>query len=312
MDTDFCVIRNYRPADLEGYIRLHAEAESICASEDTFLLSALKGESPIPDDFSEQNLFLAEERGRIVGACRVVPEPAIDRAVLRLLLRAGLLDSEAAAGLLGRALERAADLGIGTVHADVREKDEAAREFFAGLGFRPVRRYAEMELSLDPAPIVQPEREGLSVNPLQPNAEEEAEFTRLQNHVFSGSWGFCPNSPSEITQRLNTPGYGHEGVMIAYQDGKPAGYCWTAEVRRSGEKVSETIGRIHMMGVAPEFHGRGLGTPILLSGLKHLALKGISTIELTADCENEAACALYGRVGFKETAALVWYEKKVG
>ncbi len=309
MGTDSCVIRNYSSADLDRYVRFHAEAESVCRSDDTFFLASLAGGSPKPTDSSEKDLFLAEEQGEIVGACRVIPEPAIDRAVLMLLIAPGFSGRPAEAKLLRSALERAGDLRVTRVHADLKEKDSAGRDLFAGLGFKPVRRYTEMTLDLEPASIVELRYEGLSRRPLEPGGE--AQLTKLQNRAFGGSWGFCPNTTSEIVQQLNAPGYGHNGVILAYHREKAVGYCWTAQVRRTGGMSDAMIGRIHMMGVAPEFRGRGLGRHILWSGLKHLAGKNIRTVELTADSKNEAACSLYERAGFKPKTTLLWYEKKM-
>ena len=307
MSTDSCVIRNYCSADVDRYIRFHARAESVCRSEDTFLLASLRGESLQPVEFSEEDLFMAEEKGEIVGSCRVVPEPAIDRAVLRLMIAPGFFGRAAEAELLRSALRRAADLKTTKVHADLREEDSAARDLFARLGFTPVRRYTDMALDLEPASIGELKYEGLSKRSLEPGGE--AEFARLQNDAFAGSWGFCPNTTAEIVQQLNTPGYGHDGVIVAYYKETAVGYCWTAEVHRQNRESETKTGRIHMMGVAPESRGRGFGKYILWTGLKHLAGNGIRTVELTVDNENEAARSLYESTGFKRKTALVWYEK---
>jgi mycothiol synthase len=304
MVTDACIIRDYESSDLDRYLRFHAEAESICRCGDEFFLASLKGESPHPITFSEKDFLLAEQREDIVGACRVVPEPVIDRAVLMLLAAPGFRASACTTSLLSAALERAMVLNLTKVHADLKEEDAAARELFSKQGFVPVRQYAEMALDLETAAIVKPEHEGLSFRKLEPGDEDE--FTALQNSAFEGSWGFCPNTSEEIVQQLNVPGYGHDGVIIAYQGEHAIGYCWTTEV----DRPDGAIGRIHMMGIAPEFQGQGLATYILSSGLNHLASKGIQTVELTMDNENKAACALYEAAGFTTKTALVWYEKE--
>lgn len=309
MGTDSCIIRNYCSADLEKYVRFYSEAESICHSRDAFLLASLSGESGGPVDFSERNLFLAEEEGTIVGACRVVPEPPIDRAVLRLFVARGSRGSGIAARLLCVALGRIRDLGTERVHADLREQDSAARNLFARLGFRPVRRYTEMMLALGSVSIVEPEHGGVTLRQLE--GGREAEFTRLQNHVFAGSWGFCPNTTPEIVQQLDTQGYHHENVIVAYQGEQAVGYCWTAELPQPDYTRGAAVGRIHMMGVVPEFRNFGFGRHLLWSGLQRLASKGIHTVELTVDNENGPACLLYERAGFKLKTALLWYEKEI-
>jgi mycothiol synthase len=112
-------------------------------------------------------------------------------------------------------------------------------------------------------------------------------------------------------QQLNTRGYGHDGVMLAYHGREPVGYCWTAEMHQSEPEEGAVVGRIHMMGVTPEFRGRGCGRHVLSSGLKHLADKGIRTVALTVDNENKAACTLYEKAGFTPKTTLLWYEKKM-
>ncbi len=239
----------------------------------------------------------------------MVAESAINRAVLRLSVIPGSRAGKTAAELINAAVERADELQLAVVHADLRETDQVARGLFAGLGFRPARRYTEMTLDLRLAPSAESKHKNLSHRPLEPGTE--AEFTELQNRVFDGSWGFCPNTTPEILQQLNAPGFSHDGVILAYIGTESAGYCWTAEILRPGHEGGTAIGRIHMMGIVPEFRGQGLGKQILRSGLDHLESKGIQTVELTTDNENLAAFSLYKRSGFKPKTDLVWYEKRI-
>lgn len=307
MGTDACVIRNYCPDDLEQYIRLHAETESVCRSDDALLLGSLRDGASEPIGFSEENLFLGEVQGKIVGACRVVPELAIDRVVLRLLIRPGFINREAAGALIDAALKRAHNLKVSKAHVDLRENDKAACELFAGLGFQPIRRYADMKLDVEAAAIAEPKHESLTLRSLEPG--EEDNFTELQNCSFGDSWGFCRNTPDEIIQTLNASAFGHDGVIIAFEEEKAAGYCWTVDARQTDQSTAPVTGRIHMLGVAPEFRGRGVGRLVLWAGLKYLANKAIKTVELTMDRENEASCSLYDGAGFKPHAELLWYEK---
>jgi mycothiol synthase len=315
MRPDSCIIRNYRPTDAEEYVRFYSEAESICHSCDSFLLAWLTDKSARPADFCEEDLLLAEREGAIVGACRVVPELTIGRAVLRLFA-APRRSRDVTVKLLRAALERAHALGAARVHADLREDDSASRNLFADLGFTPVRRYTEMTLALGSVSIPEFRPDPLTYRSLQPG--EEAEFTRLQNHVFGGSWGFCPNTTPQIVQQLSTPGYHHDGVILACQREKLVGYCWTAlpheprgTAHRAPTKVCAGIGRIHMMGIAPDLRNQGLGKHVLWAGLRHLASEGVHSVELTVDNENAPASSLYRRTGFEPMMGLVWYEKEI-
>jgi len=309
MSTPSCVIRNFCSADLGRYARFCRKAESICHSDDSLFLARLTSESGKPVDFSEGNIFLAEERGEIVGACRVVAETAIARAVLRLFVSRGSPSRDIVGLLLDSTLQRAASLKLKIVHADLRESDLIAQGLFAAAGFSPVRRYAEMQIEIKSARIVESRHDALICRPLEPG--REAKFTQLQNRAFSDSWGFCPNTTSEIVQLLNTNGYGHDGVIVAYRGEQAVAYCWTAKLRRPNSSCGAVFGRIHMMGVTPEFRGQGMGKYILSSALSYLTSKGIQSVELTADTGNPAAVSLYTKAGFKLKTALVWYEKEI-
>ncbi|MBA7679601.1 Mycothiol acetyltransferase [subsurface metagenome] len=67
-----------------------------------------------------------------------------------------------------------------------------------------------------------------------------------------------------------------------------------------------------MLGVDPDYRGRGTGKKVLLAGLAYLKSKGRRVIELTVDSENRAACALYRSAGFKLRTSSLWYEKVLG
>jgi ribosomal protein S18 acetylase RimI-like enzyme len=64
-----------------------------------------------------------------------------------------------------------------------------------------------------------------------------------------------------------------------------------------------------MLGVDPDHRGRGIGKEVILAGLSYLKSKGLETVELTVDSENEAAHALYRFAGFQIRTRSLWYEK---
>jgi mycothiol synthase len=66
-----------------------------------------------------------------------------------------------------------------------------------------------------------------------------------------------------------------------------------------------------MLGVDPDYQGRGLGRQLLLVGLSYLKSKGLRVVELTVDSENKVACALYKSVGFNLWTSSLWYEKRL-
>ena len=92
----------------------------------------------------------------------------------------------------------------------------------------------------------------------------------------------------------------------------PLGYCWTVtnvDQTRDGEVGK---GRIHMLGVDPDYRGKGLGKQVLLAGLSLLKSRGLGHVDLTVDSENKAALALYESLGFAVRTRSLWCEKKTG
>ena len=66
-----------------------------------------------------------------------------------------------------------------------------------------------------------------------------------------------------------------------------------------------------MLGVDPDYRGKGTGKRVLVAGLARLKSKSLQVAELTVDSENKAACALYNSVGFKVQTCSFWYERVI-
>ena len=115
----------------------------------------------------------------------------------------------------------------------------------------------------------------------------------------------------EITYKTNLSDCSPEDVILACDGDKIVGYCWT-QVASEGKATSgEREGRVYMIGVAPDYRGKGAGKKLLLAGLAHLKNKGVRVIGLFVDSENKAACAIYKSIGFKVQTSSYWYEKVI-
>ena len=66
-----------------------------------------------------------------------------------------------------------------------------------------------------------------------------------------------------------------------------------------------------MLGVDPDYRGKGISRKLVLAGLARLRSKGLQVAELTVDSENIAACTLYQSLGFEDQANTLWYEKVI-
>ncbi len=267
----------------------------------------LKEQLSRPNYSPGKNLFVVESVGELVGCLDITPELNIGRAVLNCLVHPCHRRKGLASKLFFSAQKRMQELGLTLAHINIHDDNEAGKAALARLGFKYIRKYLEMQRS-----IVHYCREEIkhsapaNIRYLHLCPGQEEELTRLQNKAFEGSWGFNPNTVEEIRYRINLKGSSAKDVILAYEGSRPVGYCWT---KRSQERAE---GRIHMLGVDPDYRGRGISKGLLAEALSYLKGKGIELVKLTVDSHNLPAYRLYRSLQFTAWASTLWFEKKWG
>lgn len=302
-------IRNYHSKDFEKLAKLVTEVQELgrlyCSLTLSDLFESLSQSVPS----SKVNQFIAERSGEIVGYADVKPELNIGRAVLRWLVHPRHRRGELTERLVNRAVDRTRELGITTLHANIFQDSVTAKRFLTRMGFTFVRRF--LELRLDLAEMVLPEISKIASRCRSLEPGEEGRLTQLQNRSFAGTWGFNANTIEEVTYRVNLPNSSGNDIFLIFDSDNPVGYCWTRIEVWKKQAPCEGTGRIYMLGVDPDYRGRGLGRQLLLAGLSYLRNKSFRIAVLTVDSENKAARALYGSVGFKLWKSSLWYEKRL-
>ncbi len=108
------------------------------------------------------------------------------------------------------------------------------------------------------------------------------------DHPEQGHWDV-----ETLLSREAEPWFDAEGFRILEVDGRIAGSCWT-KVHRS---TDPPLGEIYVIGVDPDFHGRGWGRALTEDGFSWLAGRGLDHGMLYVDAANVAAVALYSSMG---------------
>jgi mycothiol synthase len=300
------IIRNYRPSDFEDYVKLASEAERLkqtsCCSPEVISESLRR-----PNYSPEKDLFIAELEGKVIGFMNLTPEVKIRRVILDCLVHQEHRRKGIAKRLLEYATCRAKELKAKVVQVNISEDNTIAKRVLPRLGFREVRYFLELRLPL--AEIELPQHPPHPYSSCHLQLGEEEKFTQLQNRCFAGSWGYNPNTIEEMTYFINLSHRSREDIILIYRGEKPVGYCWT-EID-CGLTGGERKGRIYMLGVEPDYRGKGIGKIALLAGLSRLKNKGVQAVELTVDSENEIALALYRSCGFRVWGKSLWYEKRI-
>ena len=82
---------------------------------------------------------------------------------------------------------------------------------------------------------------------------------------------------------------------------------------REREADGETIGWISLLGVRPQWRGRGLGEALLVQSLNAFRSRGCRRAALNVDVDNTTgALRLYTKVGMKPIPAFTVWSKTLG
>jgi mycothiol synthase len=299
-------IRNYRPRDFKSYVRLHIETEQLDRSGRYISTRRLAEDLAQPNFAPEENIFVAESNGSLVGYAGLNLEPDTGRALLSGLVHPRHRRKGAASMLFARARQRAVKAGSTALQISVPHTNLAAKKTLERLGLRYIRKFFELQLDPDnfQLPTINP---GKYINRSLLRGEE-GHLTALQNRCFAGSWGFNPNTAAEIVYWLNMSGCAPDDVIMVYFQDTPVGYCWTRLDPAKDKAGAKDKGLIHMLGVDPDFRQKGIGSIALAAGIAYLKGQGVKTVMLTVDGQNPAALALYESAGFSMYSKTEWYE----
>jgi mycothiol synthase len=309
MDKNYFKIRNYRRGDFDNYVQLHVETNGLDRSGRSISKQRLAEDLGHPSFHPENDLFIAEHRGSIIGYAAVFLEAAIKRAILECMIHPLHRKKGIATKLIRRAIRHAEAAESKVAQVNVPETNLPARNLASRLGFKFIRHFNELKLDLNNIRLPDLEPSGYIIRSL--GRDEADKLTHIQNSAFADSWGFNPNTPDEIAYRINLSCCSPENIMMAYLKNHPIGYCWTRIMIEDNPAAGRMKGEIHMLGVDPAYRKQGIGRNVLLAGLADLKSKGVAIVELTADGEDPAALGLYESVGFEICSRTEWYEKKL-
>lgn len=134
----------------------------------------------------------------------------------------------------------------------------------------------------------------LSIHTL-PQPQAIAQFIALYDRSFSPHPWYQPYTPDEVDALLATPADLH----FLYAHDEPIGFAWL--------RFAGATAEIEPVGVVPAWQGQGNGRFLLHHTLNYLLRHGCREVHLGVWQSNQAAVALYQRLGFRHTTSRYFY-----
>jgi GNAT superfamily N-acetyltransferase len=190
MRQNVFITRNYHADDFDNFVQLHLETESHDRSGRYTSRQRLVEDLGHPRFHPENNLWVAERDGNLIGCVGVFPEPGIGRALLDGLVHPLQRKKGIATDLFAHAIEHARQAGLKEAQICISQTNRAAKNLMKRLGLQSIRRFMGMELDLStsPLPVITPAT--YAIRHLQPG--EERLLTDIRKISSWPTWEIVP------------------------------------------------------------------------------------------------------------------------
>lgn len=136
--------------------------------------------------------------------------------------------------------------------------------------------------------------EGVEIRTYQPG--DEVRWREINNAAFSWHPEQGNQSAQDYAKIVEDPGFDPASVFFAVQNSEVVGFHHTKI--HTTHPSGLTMGEVYVIGVDPQVHSRGLGTALMIAGMRHLIDSGVDAIELYVESDNDSALHVYRKLGF--------------
>jgi mycothiol synthase len=138
----------------------------------------------------------------------------------------------------------------------------------------------------------------------------------LLNDSFAGHPSPLSWSVRQIEYSHSQPDFDPTSILLlapADSPDRPIGFARLAlGPLEDGGGVGARVGEVSLVGVVPQWRGRGLGRELLRWGVAELRARGAERIQLSVEARNELALGLYRRTGFEPAVEWPHWTRSVG
>ncbi len=314
------ILRNYKPQDLQALVDLINAADVADQTEYGTSVEEMRLELSIPDLDPERNVFVADSGSMLTGfaALHIVKEDEANgfrsQMVVHPAHRGHGLEDELLRRLYGRAQGRLSECKGNSVYfdsvADIRQQETIAA--LQRFGMHEIRRFWTMVCpSLEDLPPSSALPAGLQVRPYRLH-DDDAVVNEACNEAFRDHWGHADVPPDVWLLYITQPAFRPELSILAENpvDKQIAGMCLVIVNEQENKRLGRQRGWIDILAVRRQYRHLGLGTALILEGMRQLYRAGCTQAVLGCDSENlTGATRIYERVGFHVDKTRVSFRK---
>jgi mycothiol synthase len=267
-------------------------------------------------NFDPQGIFIAEIDAKPVG----IIEAFVDKKREEkkgFIHNLGVLSEFRRKGigreLVNKAFQSLKERGMETAEAEWVRGDKPACKLFESMGFSLIRVNSDMRIKLDKIPSNIGEYEGLEIRRMEKNSDNIKLFNWILNETFKEHFDHRPETVEETRYWvMESPWCDIAEYYFGYIDNEPVGFVGIGIDSKFVKYQGIKRGWINVIGVLKLLRRKGVGTALILHGLKDLKPRGMTEADLGVDDTNPTkAIELYKKVGFKVVHKHLTYLKKI-
>jgi ribosomal protein S18 acetylase RimI-like enzyme len=195
----------------------------------------------------------------------------------------------------------------------MEQQHEHQQQLLRNAGFQVVRYFNEMHRRLGGEPLPEVRlADGLELVTMRPDLSEEIRLAH--NAAFRDHWGSEPRDEESWGFTVNDPQARPDlsAVVLDRSSGLVAGYQLATHDPDSAVSRGYSEGYTDLLGVRPEYRGRGIAQALLADAMRRFVAAGMDRASLDVDSENPTgALALYEKMGYAAVNRSLAWDKEL-
>ena len=266
--------------------------------------------------FDYEGRFIGETDGKAVGVVHAKVDKSSEeqKGFIHLDVVPEFRGCGIETSLMETALKelRARGMANAQTWADSSEKERIG--LLEGLHFKHIRVFSVMEMELAELSQNAGGSKQVAIRPLRKEREDDIKlFHWLGNETYKEDLDYSPRTLEETRHFLFLDPYLQEKeVLFAVLDGHSVGCVGVGIDEKLNLEKQTQAGEVFVIGVLKAYRRKGIGTELMLHGLKKLKAKGMTKAILGVEDENVTqAKKLYEKLGFRIKKREVILEREV-